>query len=295
MTRRRSFLLHAGLVYAALVWGATFILVKDALSGVHPVALVGWRFLAAALFLLPFVLRKPEPWRMLREGAYLGALLVALYVSQTTGLLYTSASNSGFITGGFILFVPPTMYFYAKEKPNLGHWASVLLALAGLWLVTGGIHGANKGDAITLIAAATYTAHVFATDRYVRADADFVLLAFHQFWITGAASLFGGALFGLPLSVTTSRSAWAILFLTLVPTLSAYYVQMVAQKEVKPMTVSLIFALEPLFAALFAWTLGGEPFRPLGALGGALIVGAIMLGELSRLPLSHKDKELLPI
>jgi len=294
MSRGRSVLLHAGLVYSALVWGATFFMVKDALQGVHPAALVGWRFLLAALFLLPFALRRPLG-RLLKEGAILGCLLIALYVAQTTGLRYTTASNSAFITGGFILFVPPFMYFYAGEAPHPGHWAAVILALAGLWLVTGGIAGINRGDAMTVIAAFTYTAHVFATDRYVRADADTLLLAFHQFWIAGIVCLAGSAALGVPLGVASAKTAWVILFLTLVPTLSAFFIQMTAQKHVKPMTVSLIFSLEPVFAALFAWTIGGEAFRPRGALGGAMVVAAIVLGELSRLPIARRDKEILPI
>ncbi|MBI5242960.1 MAG: DMT family transporter [Elusimicrobia bacterium] len=279
MSRFGFLLLHAGLVYSALVWGATFFMVKDVLAGVHPGALVGWRFLLAAAFLLPLVVRKSKPLRLLKEGAVLAGLLMALYVAQTAGLLYTTASNSGFITGGFILFVPPFMYFYARETPRAGHWLSILLALAGLWLVTGGLSGINRGDALTLIAACAYAAHVFATDSCVRGEADIVLLAFHQFWITGAACLAATAAAGAPLGAATAKAAWVILFLALVPTLSAFFIQMKAQKHVPPMTVSLIFSLEPVFAAIFAWTLGGEAFRGQGALGGLLVAGAIALGS----------------
>ncbi|MFA6029375.1 MAG: DMT family transporter [Elusimicrobiota bacterium] len=278
MTRRAA-LLHAGLFYAAFVWGSTFVMVKDALSGVDPFALCGWRFLLAAACLLPFLLRGGRWRRHPREGAVLAFLLSILYGAQTQGLLYTSAANSGFITGTFILFVPGFMFLRDRRVPGAGAWAAVLLALVGLRLVTGGPSGINPGDALTLLAALAYAAHLFAMDRWVRGEVDMTALAFQQFWMAGAACMLFAAFAGRPFGAAP-RSAGAIVFLTLVPTLSAYAAQMLAQREIAPLTVSLVFALEPVFAALFAWTLGGEPFRPLSALGGALIVSAIIVGEL---------------
>jgi len=284
-----------GLVYCAAVWGATFFMVKDALAGVDPVAMVAHRFLLSALLLSPWALARPTRFKHLRESAILAVLLFLLYVSQTIGLGYTSASNSGFITGLFVIFVPLFLLVFFGKPPTRVQWGSALLALAGLWLLTGGIKSANFGDAITLIAAATYAAHLLATDTYVRADADALILAFHQFWMTGVLAALYALATGRAFAVGTPRAAGTIVFLAVVPTLSAFFIQMRAQKTVAPVKVSLIFSLEPVFAAVFAWTLGGEPFAPARAAGGGLIVAAMMAGELSKLDLlKGRRKEVLP-
>lgn len=284
-----------GLFYCAAVWGATFYMVKDALSAVDPVTLVAYRFLLSALFLVPLVLRKKAPGRLLKEGAVLAVILAILYMTQTVGLKYTSASNSGFITGLFVLFVPLFLLMFFGKPPTRVQWAASVLALAGLWMLTGGIGAYNKGDALTILAAMTYAAHLLATDVYVKADADAVLLAFHQFWMTGVLSLAVAGGMGASLQVTTAKAVWVIVFLAVVPTLSAFYIQMLAQKNISPVKVSLIFSLEPVFAAIFAWTLGGEAFVPARAAGGLLIVTAMVIGELSKLDLlKGRRKEVLP-
>ena len=284
-----------GLVYCAAVWGATFYMVKDALAGVDPVAMVCHRFLLSALLLAPWALVRPSRGRHLKESLILSVLLFLLYTTQTIGLNYTSASNSGFITGLFVIFVPIFLLFFFRKSPTVVQWISSALALLGLWMLTGGISSVNFGDVITLVAAATYAGHLLATDKYVRADADSVVLAFHQFWMTGAMALVFCFATGRSLAVTGDQAAGTIAFLAVVPTLSAFFIQMWAQKVTLPIKVSLIFSLEPVFGALFAWTLGGEAFVPARAAGGGLIVAAMMAGELSKLDLlKGRRKEVLP-
>jgi drug/metabolite transporter (DMT)-like permease len=284
-----------GLFYCAAIWGSTFYMVKDALSGVSAEALVGYRFLLSAAMLLPFVLRRPRVGILLKESAILALLLFLLYVSQTVGLAYTTASNSGFITGLFVIFVPLFLLVFFRRPPTTAQWFASAVALLGLWILTGGVGAFNRGDALTLIAAMTYAGHLLATDVYVKGDADAVLLAFHQFWMTGAASLLYGLAAGAPFEVRTASAGGAILFLAVFPTLTAFFVQMVAQRKVTAIRCALIFSLEPVFAALFAWTVGGETFVRSRALGGALIVAAMVGGELSKLDLlKGRRKEVLP-
>lgn len=292
----RSWLADLGLLYCAAVWGSTFPMVKAVLGAVDPAALVAYRFLLSALLLLPWVLARKRRLLLLKESGILAGILAALYLTQTVGLRYTSASNSGFITGLFVLFVPLFLLLFFGQPPTGPQWAASGAAVAGLWLLTGGPGEFNRGDALTILSAVTYAGHLLATDRYVRADADPVLLAFHQFWMTGLLALGTAAGLGRPLEVSGLHAWGVIFFLALVPTLSAFLVQMLAQKRTAPIKVSLLFSLEPVFAALFAWTLGGEAFLPARAAGGGLIVAAMVAGELSRLPLlKGRRKEVLPV
>ena len=284
-----------GLFYCAAIWGSTFIVTKGALDSVDPLVMVAIRFTISAALLLPWVLRRKNLLAHLREGLVLSVFLAALYLTQTTGLLYTSASNSGFITGLFIIFIPVFMYAFRREKPAAMQWVSAALAVCGLWLLTGGVSGINKGDWLTLAAAAAYSAHLIITDKFVKAEADTVLLAFHQFWLVALISLAAALLSGAPLAVSSASGWWVILFLAVFPTLTAFFIQMLAQKHSEPFKVGIIFTLEPVFAAAFAWTLGGEEFSWHKAFGGLLIVSGMLIGELSKFNFAKvRRKEVLP-
>ncbi|TCO54105.1 DMT family transporter [Actinocrispum wychmicini] len=279
---------HISLGYCALVWGATFYIVKAAIADVDPVTMVAYRFLLAALLLLPVVLLpriRSSLWdaRAFRSGAILGAFLGTSYLTQTLGLKYTSAANSGFITGLFVIFVPLFLMIFLRRPLAAAQWAACGVAVAGLWLLTSGGVGVNIGDALTVLTAMAYAAQVLAADRFARTDgASPLVLAFHQFWIIGVGSLALSLLLGRPLDVGTNQALWAILLLTLLPTLSAFVIQIFAQRHVSAMTTTMIFMLEPVFAALFAWTAGGERFSALPAAGGALIVAAMVWTERAR-------------
>ncbi len=294
--RGQKFWSDIGLFYCAAIWGATFIVTKGALAVVDPVVMVAIRFAISAALLLPWVLSRKVKTAHMREGFFLSLFLAALYLTQTTGLLYTSASNSGFITGLFIIFIPVFMFLFRREKPAKMQWLSAALAIAGMWLLTGGVSGVNLGDALTLAAAAAYSAHLIVTDKYVKAQADTVLLAFHQFWMVAALSLAIALLQGAPLAVNGAGGWWVIIFLAVFPTLTAFFIQMLAQKHSEPFKVGIIFTLEPVFAAVFAWTWGGEEFIMIKALGGLFIVSGMVIGELSKFNFRRAaKKEVLPV
>ena len=105
LNKHKPFFSDLGLVYCAAIWGSTFFIVKESLFNVNPVMLVAYRFLIAAIILALFLNKKKlfENWK---QGLILGTLIAILYLTQTLGLKYTTASNSGFITGLFIIFVP---------------------------------------------------------------------------------------------------------------------------------------------------------------------------------------------
>jgi drug/metabolite transporter (DMT)-like permease len=258
--------------------------------------MVGIRFLISAGLLLPWVLRRKNRTRHMREGFFLALFLSSLYITQTSGLVYTTASNSGFITGMFIMFIPVFLYLFRREKPTRLQGVSAVLAIAGMWLLTGGVKGFNFGDALTVVAAASYSVHLIITDKYVKAEADAVLLVFHQFWMVAAISFALALAMGSPLAVTGVNAWGVIIFLAVFPTLTAFFIQMLAQRHTAPFKVGIIFTLEPVFAALFAWTLGGEEFVWVKAGGGLLIVSGMIMGELSKFNFRRAlRKEVLPV
>jgi len=279
--KAKTYLSDAGLLYAALIWGSTFVLVKEAIEFVNPIVLVGYRFLISTVLLgLFIVFSKKNIKKGLKEGVILGIILWLVYVPQTIGIQYTSASNSGFITGLFVVFVPIILFLFFKVVPSKHRLLSVLLAFIGLWLLTGGYHTANKGDIITLISAVSYACHILVADRFVKKDIDLFVISFHQFWVITVLCFASVFIFDLNMVVTDVKTIWVIVFLALFPTLSAFVIQLVAQKNTLPIKVSLIFTMEPVFAAIFAWTYGNEPFILQNAIGGLCIVIAMIISEL---------------
>lgn len=288
LSKHRTFLADTGLFYCAAIWGSTFFVVKGALDDMDPIILVGYRFLLAGLGLLVYLLVTKRPvFAELSKSVFLGVILWLLYVSQTIGLKYTTASNSGFITGLFVAFVPLFLRIIFKRKPTLMEVLASGVSLMGLWILTGGLSDINIGDILTLIAAMTYALHLLYIDKYVKAGIDPYVTMCQQLLIVGLLSLITGFAFNLPFGIGSSSTGWVVLFLALFPTMSALVIQGVAQKYTSPLKVSLIFAMEPVFAALFAWTLGGEDIVFHRALGGLLIFVALAM---SGFPVSNLKK-----
>ena len=278
--RRTVLLSELGLFYAAAIWGSTFFIVKWAVGYVDPLALVAWRFAIASVLMAGWLLWLRRPlFRDFKPGLVLGLILGLLYVAQTVGLVYTRASNSGFITGLFIVFVPLCAWLMYRRTPKLNHLLAVAVALIGLWLLTGGVQGVNVGDWITLASAVTYALHVLLAGEYMQRGADPVALNFQQILVTALFGLVMLTAFQRPLSVGSPAAWWVIVFLAVFPTVSAFVIQLFAQRVVDPARTSLIFTLEPVFAAAFAFTLGGEGIVPLRVLGGLLIVAAMLVSE----------------
>ncbi len=283
--RKINTLANFGLFYAAAIWGSTFFLVKEALTGIDPVIMVAYRFLLAGIILAIYLLIKRQNlFQDLRKGVMLAIILWLLYIPQTVGLKYTTASNSGFITGLFVAFVPIFMVSIFKRIPTIMEVLASCVALGGLWVLTGGLKEINIGDILTLVAAMTYALHLLFSDKFMKQGIDPVRIACQQFITVGFLSIISGAIFQLPFGIKTSSALNITVFLALFPTMSAFVIQLMAQKIISPLRVSLIFALEPVFAGIFAWTLGGEKFELHSAVGGLLIFAALVLSGIRSRP-----------
>lgn len=288
VSRAKQLWADAGLLYAALIWGATFVIVKSALTGVDAVTMVGYRFLIAGSVLLVYLLMKRQPvLPNLKQGFFLAVVLWTLYVTQTVGLNYTTASNSGFITGLFVLWVPVFLVLLFRRRPTIMEIVASVISLVGLWILTGGLTEVNIGDLLTIVASMAYALHLLLSDRYMKAGVDPLSISCQQFLLVGLGSILMSAVTGRSFEVTSNAAWYAIIFLALFPTLSAFVIQMFAQRYTSPLRVSLIFALEPVFAAIAAWTVGGEQFTAKSAIGGACIVLGLALSGIT-LPTEKK-------
>lgn len=268
------------LIYASIVWGSTFFIVKGCLTDIHPVTLVAYRFCAAAVILGAILAYFKKPlWKSITQGACLGVLVWISMLTQTLGLQYTSATNSGFITALFVVFVPILNFFLKKTYPSFFQGIAIVLTVFGLWLLTNGIKGFNQGDFLTLLCAWVSAMHILASDKFTKVS-DPYTLCFQQFAVIGALSVLTMFIFQLPITFSSTSTGWTLLFLILFPTLITFLIQLLVQTKLEPIRVSVILSLEPLFAALFACWLGGESFSLWKGIGGGLLLTAMCIAEL---------------
>ncbi len=282
MKPNKPLLADLGLIYASAIWGTTFFVVKDILKNIDPVILCAYRFLIAGLIILPYLLLKRKSiFAHWGQGFILGIALWGIYLSQTIGLLYTTASNAAFITGLFVAFVPLFAFIFLRKSPSLVNLLAVLFSISGLWILTGGLKEINKGDLITLITAISYAMHIILADIYIKNKLDPYILTFQQFITVALLSFITAFIFQLPHSISSSKVIWIMSYLIFFPTVIAFLIQLLAQRLTAPLRVSLIFALEPVFGAIFAWTFGGEAFISSRAIGGLFIFIAIIVSSFS--------------
>jgi drug/metabolite transporter (DMT)-like permease len=269
---RRTLPAYLALVLAAFLFGSTFVVVKDAIVRIPPLAFIGWRFLLGAGALLVLVRpRRPALWR---HGTVAGLFLFAGYALQTLGLERTSASNSALITGLYVVLTPFVAATVVRRVPSSRVVGGAVLAFAGLGVltVTEGIL-LGSGDALTLGCAVAFAAHIAYLAR-VAGWHPVVPLTAVQLLVTSVLALASSAVFeGLPLP---GRSvAVAIVATGLAVSAGAYLLQVWAQTRIGPGRTALLLALEPAFAVAVAAVVLDERFTPRDWAGAALIVAGI--------------------
>lgn len=273
---------EVALVGIAAVWGLTFVMVQDAIELLPTMAFLGYRFVPAAL-LVAFIfwgrLRRlsAEGWR---AGALMGVFLTAGYVFQTLGLEETTPSNTGFITGTFVVITPLMGALLLRDRIGRLAWAAAAVSALGLWLLSGSSGELNlRGDGLVLLAAVSFAAHILATSRAVgRFDVGALLVV--QLGVCGLVCLAVAAGAG-QLEVPRGQTVWSALVVTsLVASALGFFVQTFAQQHAPPARTALILASEPAFAGLFGWWIGDEHLSALAWSGAVLIMAAIVAVEL---------------
>jgi drug/metabolite transporter (DMT)-like permease len=265
------------------VWGLTFVMVQDAIELLPTMAFLAYRFIPAALLVaLVFwgALRRlpPAGWR---AGLVMGSFLCAGYIFQTLGLEETTASNTGFITGLFVVLTPVMGAVFLRDRIGPMAWAAAGLSLVGLYLLSGVGGDLNlRGDGLVLIAAVALSAHILATARAVR-DYDVGALLAVQLGVCGIVPL-AFATAGGELEAPEGATVWSALIVTsLVASALGFFVQTFAQRHAPPARTALILASEPAFAGLFGWLLADDRLSATGWLGAGLIMAAIVAVEVT--------------
>ncbi|WP_134699986.1 DMT family transporter [Ammoniphilus sp. YIM 78166] len=289
---KRTILADLSLLLVAFVWGTTFVIVQNAISTLPPHTFNAIRFLLASVLLFCFIrlfyrtqfhsLSK----RMVLSGILLGFWLFGGYAFQTVGLLYTTSSKAGFITGLSIVLVPLFSLLLLKQRPKWPAVLGVLVATLGLYLLTlSDSLLLNLGDVLVFLCAVCFAMQIILTGKYAPSYQAMALALVQIFTVSilsALASLFweDGVQYINRDILLQSHVIGALLVTAGPATAMAFLAQTICQKFTTPTRVALIYATEPVFAALAGFLWASEILGVKALIGCLLILMGMILSEL---------------
>jgi drug/metabolite transporter (DMT)-like permease len=277
----------AALLLVTMIWGSSFIVVKNVVSESPPMAFLFFRFALATAVCFAFALRRPRTPGLLRDGAVIGLLLAAGMTFQMLGQIETTASKAAFLTGLSVVLTPFAAFARTRRLPSLENAVGITLAGLGFLLLTfpGGAGPINRGDVLVLVCAVVFAFFIVEISLRTRSHDALWLTTVQLAVVAVCAAVFGaafraaGAAFELRPLVWEGTFLRSVLYLGTVGTVGTFVTQTWAQGHMSATHAAIIFALEPLWAALFAAWLLGERMGVSGWWGGGLVLAGIVVSE----------------
>ncbi|WP_123052685.1 DMT family transporter [Clostridium sp. JN-1] len=260
------------LLAITVFWGASFPIISKILKYIPPYSLMALRYLLAGVILLAVTYKnfKNIEMKVIKAGILIGISLFLGCAFQFVGLLYTTSSKSGFITGLNVAIVPIILAFGYKRFPDLKTVFGIILSVIGLAFISlNGSKSINIGDFLTLLCAVAFAAQIILVDLYAK-DADPLLITCIQSLTVGILAI-PPSIFVEKLKITFNLfSVVSLLFMVIFCTIAAYVVQNKMQKYTSPTHAAVIFLAEPVFGAIFSTFIGDR-------LSGKTLIGCIMI------------------
>lgn len=275
------------LLLAAAIWGSGFVAQSTAMKAIGPFWFISLRFAVATLVVLPFVWKekrkaeKPLTRRNWLSFAFTGVALFGGAATQQLGLLTTTVTNSSFITGLYVVFVPLIAVVFLRRQPHWVIWPAALTALSGIYLLSGGSFSQlTPGDFLTVVCAVFWAVQITLAGSSVRETGRPLAISATQFAVTAVLALIVAALVE-PISFAAIEAALGeILYLGIFSSGLAFALQVIGQRYTTPPQAAIILSSEAVFGASLAALLLGETIGPQGYVGCALMFTAMVAVEL---------------
>lgn len=269
------------LLFVGFVWGAAFVLMKDAIREQPYMDFLATRFTVAALAMLllrPIVATKFQAGDV-KYGAVAGVVLAFAYITQTIGLELTTAAMSGFLTGLYVVMTPLFAWLLLKQRISLKIALGAMLGAIGLGVLSGAAQSIEfqTGQLWLIVCAVLYAAHILILGKYGQGRDSYrfamLQIAFVALVTWGFAVVDG-------YQAPPNFGVWfAILFTALLSTVFAFWVQTWAQTIIEPSRVALLITSEVVFTAAIAVGVGQEPLTATMVIGGSIMLAAMLLVE----------------
>ena len=268
-------LLYLAMLATAAVWGGSFVLMKDAIVQQDVYSFLSTRFVLASLLMIAY---RPHVFRgltfkFIKQGVLAGILLGGGFIFQTFGLANTTVSNTGFITGMYLVFTPLISLIILKRKVLLVQWFAVAIAMIGLILISYNGISIGTGEILVLISAFIYGAHFVALGEWSDGKNTYALTLIQIMTISTMSTVF--ALIN-GFQMPPNASVWqAILFTAVFATFIGFLVQTKAQSVMSATAASVLLAMETPFALFFGLFFNNDPLTLRIIVGGSLVMIAM--------------------
>ena len=271
------------LLLATLIWGSSFIIMKDALDNIGTFFLLAVRFTGACILLAIVFYKKLEKLNkeVVKAGFVMGTALITAYILQTFGLAETTPGKNAFLTAGYCILVPFMFWAVAGTRPDRYNIIAAVLCIAGIGLVALDDNlTMGRGDVLTLMCCAFYALHIIVSARYTQTY-DVMLLTLLQFFFAALWSSLLCVLFEpVPAVAEIPPYTWFSLgYLCVFATAGALLMQTYGLKYTSPSAGALILSLESVFGVIFSIMVGAEAVTARLLLGFAVIFVAIVISE----------------
>lgn len=274
------------LILATMFWGFAFIAQKTAMDHMDPLTFIGARYLLGGLVIAPLAIREyrraairltKRQWGLI---AFLSVNFMLGSWLQQAGLLLTTVTNGGFLTGFYVFFVPVILLVVFRVRPHIIVWFCAPLALTGLFLLNGAtLDHINSGDTLIIFSAIFWALHVLLLGFLSRDTGLPVFVSCVSFTAAGLMAEGGSFVFETPTLSAISAGWIEIAYAGIFSTAIAFTLQAIGQLHVPPANAAIILSGEALFAALGGAVVLGERLIPLGYAGALLIFAAIVMVE----------------
>ena len=296
---KKQYFADVSLLLVVFIWGATFVMVQDALAFLKPFSFNAVRFFIASLTLLAGYWLSQKAKKVWTKPLFVSGIKIVIwlflgYAFQTTGLLYTTPAKAGFITGLSVVLVPVFSLLLLKQKIPIQAVAGIILAAFGLYLMTMGGHSSlSIGDVLVFCCAVSFAMQIITTAAYAKLY-NALPLTIIQLITVAVLSAVSALLFEDPSVVLTSSIMLrtevlsALLVTALLATAFAFFAQTYFQAKTSPTRVAIIYAMEPVFAALTSYVLVNEQLTKPAIIGCVLILIGMITAEF---PFKRKKAE----
>jgi drug/metabolite transporter (DMT)-like permease len=283
------------LLLCAIVWGTAFVAQRQA-GVINPILFVAARFALSALVIAPLALiehvragnSRALTGRSVGGGVLIGLCLCAGAMMQQWALTSTTATNGGFLTAIYAVFVPLVNWVIFRKVPQRSVVIACALSLIGAWLLAGGNGNAgwNRGDVVLLLADLIWALHICLISRFMSSMHRPFFLCFFQFAITAVISGIVTVFMKAPPGDSLLAVIIPLLYTGIVSGGLGFTLQIIAQRHTPPAEAGLIMSLESVFAFLGGALLLGENLHRAAMLGCGMILLAVLIVEL--VPALHR-------
>ena len=272
------------LLTVAIAWGVTFLMVQDAISTTPVYAFLFFRFTLASIlmFIISYRFLNELNKKTILYGVILGILLFSAFATQTFGLIYTKSSIVAFITGLNVICVPFLTYLFFKDKIKLNVLIATFIAVIGLYLLTmSGTLEFEKGEFLTLVCAILFALQIIFTGKFSNQVNVFLLVLFQLITVSILALIFSLSLDSATFNISYNYAFFkAVIITAIFATVYAFLIQTYMQQFTTATKTAIIFTMEPVSAAIFAYFTANEVLTIVQFIGAVLIILATLIAEL---------------